>query len=242
MSTGITHPIISVIVRTMGRATLGRALGRIAAQAVRPLEIVLVDAAGALTPMKSYQAIPVRFVSHGALDRPRAANAGLAAATGEYVLFLDEDDEIEPGHLADLLAAIAATPGARAAYSQTRLVDAAGQAQRVFGGPFNRLALFRSNYLAIHAVLFQRALAAEGCRFDESFAMFEDWDFWLQLAMRTPFAFTGKPTAIYHAAGGESGAGAGPNLDREALAQQRERLMRKWETARQALAIASGHD
>ncbi len=242
MSTGIPRPIVSVIVRTMGRPALARALGRIAAQACRPIEIVLVDAAAAQAPMESFEAIPVRFVQQGRLDRPRAANAGLAAATGEFILFLDEDDEIEPGHLQDLLAALRALPGARAAYTQTRLVDAAGHTQRVFGGPFNRLALFRSNYLAIHAVLFQRTLVAEGCRFDESFATFEDWDFWLQLAMRTPFAFTGKPTAIYHAAGGESGAGAGANLDRDALAAQRERLVRKWETARQALAIASGHD
>ena len=136
---------------------------------------------------------------------------------GDLLLFLDEDDEIEPAHLTDLLQALAATPGTRAAYSQTRLIDAAGNTQRIFGGPFDRMALFRSNYLAIHAVLFERSLVAEGCRFDESLSMFEDWDFWLQLAMRTPFAFTGKPTAIYHAAGGHSGAGAGPNLDRDAI-------------------------
>ncbi len=103
------------------------------------------------------------------------------------------------------------------------------------------MALFRSNYLAIHAVLFERSLAAEGCRFDETLALFEDWDFWLQVAMRTPFAFTGKPTAIYHAAAGQSGAGAGTNLDREAVIAQREHLMRKWENARRAIAIASGH-
>jgi len=89
-------------------------------------------------------------------------------------------------------------------------------------------------------VLFRRSLVTEGCRFDESLPVFEDWDFWLQLAMRTPFAFTGKPTAIYHATSGESGAGAGTNLDRATVLAHREQLMRKWENARKAIAIASG--
>jgi hypothetical protein len=184
-----------------------------------------------------FKSLPMTLVRRGRLDRASAANAGLDAAKGDAILFLDEDDEIERDHLASLREALRSVPGARAAYSQTRLVDAAGATQRVFGGPFDRMALFRSNYLAIHAVLFERSLVADGCRFDETMPMFEDWDFWLQLSMRTPFAFTGKPTAIYHAAGGESGAGSGANLDREAVLAQRERLMRKWEPAIHALRV-----
>jgi glycosyltransferase involved in cell wall biosynthesis len=235
-----SQPLASIVVRTMGRNTLGRALERIAAQTVRPMEIVLVDASASLAPIARHADIPVTFVRNGQLARAAAANAGLDAARGHVVAFLDEDDEIESQHLADLLAAMAINPGARAAYSQTRLVDAQGNTQRIFGGPFNRMALFRSNYLAIHAVAFERSLAAEGCRFDESLEMFEDWDFWLQLAMRTPFAFTGRPTALYHAAMGSSGAGAGPNLARERVFEQRERLMRKWEGARRALEAVAG--
>ena len=93
---------------------------------------------------------------------------------------------------------------------------------------FSREKLLQSNYLAIHAVLFHRSLVDAGARFDESLETFEDWDFWLQLSARADFAFTGKPTAIYHAAAGASGAGAGANLDRSAVLAQRERLMRKW--------------
>jgi hypothetical protein len=119
-------------------------------------------------------------------------------------------------------------------------VDPEGKTGRVFGGPFNRMALFRSNYLSSNAGLWERSLVAGGCRFDETFPIFEDWDFWLQCAMRTGFAFTGKPTAIYHGVEGRSGAGAGANLDRERLLAQRERLMRKWATAIRALELASG--
>ena len=232
-----THSLVSVIVRTTGRDTLARTLDGVVAQSHRPIEIVLVDATGTSVSAPDFKALPMTLVRRGRLDRPQAANAGLDAAKGDAILFLDEDDEIEREHLATLHEALHNAPDARAAYSQTRLVDASGATQRVFGGPFDRMALFRSNYLAIHAVLFERLLVAEGCRFDETMPMFEDWDFWLQLSMRTPFAFTGKPTAIYHAAGGQSGAGAGTNLDREAVLAQRERLMRKWEPALHALRL-----
>jgi glycosyltransferase involved in cell wall biosynthesis len=218
---------VSVIVRTMGRATLGRALACIAAQSHRPIEIVLVDAADAGMAMDERGGIPVRIVRGGRLDRPQAANAGLAAARGEWIAFLDEDDQILPEHLAQLLEA-ASSNDARAAYSQTELVDASGRPQRVLGGPFNRAALLNSNYLAIHAVLFHRSFVDAGCRFDESLEIFEDWDFWLQLSRERPFAFTGRPTAIYRASSGESGAGAGANLDRARVLAHRERLLRKW--------------
>jgi GT2 family glycosyltransferase len=226
--------LVTVAVRTMGRDTLPTALDAVAAQTHRPVEIVLVDAADAGIATESHRGVPIRVVRNGRLDRPRAANAGLDAARGDWILFLDEDDAIEPPHLAQLLAA-ATRERTAVAYSQSRLVDPAGREERIFGGPFNRLALFRSNYLAMASVLFSRELVAQGCRVDESFPIFEDWDLWLQLAMRTPFAFTGQPTAIWRAALGRSGAGSGANLDREAVLAQRERLMRKWQAARAAL-------
>jgi glycosyltransferase involved in cell wall biosynthesis len=231
----------SIIVRTQDRPTLPRTLDSIARQTRRPAEIVLVDALGTLAPRFGHDGVPVHFVSLlRKLSRTEAANAGLASATSQWLLLLDEDDEIEPTHLEDLFAALAREPLARVAYSQTRLVDPAGQADRVFGGPFNRAMLFQSNYISTHSALFARSLVSEGCRYDETFEILDDWDFWLQAAMRTPFAFTGKPTAVYHAAGGASGAGAGGNLDRERLLAHREKLMGKWATARAALGLAGG--
>ena len=219
-------PLVSMVVRTMGRPTLGRALASLAAQTWRPLEIVLVDAgARGLAPGHEGD-VPIRVVGGGLLDRPRAANAGIVNARGAWIGFLDEDDEVEPDHVA-LLVATAHVAGLPGAYSQTRMVGADGL-ERVFGGPFDRAALMRSNYLAIHAVLFSRDFVDQGVRFDETLPMFEDWDFWLQLSTQSDFAFTGRPTAIYRAAAGASGAGSGPNLDREAVLAFRARLMRKW--------------
>jgi hypothetical protein len=229
MNSTATAPLVSVVVRTVGRPTLARALDSIAAQSHRPLEIVLVDAAASGIALASHRGVPVRTASPGRrLLRPHAANAGLDAARGEWISLLDEDDEIAPTHVAQLLA-VALVSGAPAAYSQTRLVAPDGNTLRVFGGgPFNREALFRSNYLGTAAVLFSRGLVLRGCRFDESLDTLEDWDFWLQLSAHGDFAFSGQPTAMWRAGEGQSGAGAGGNLDRAAMLAQRERLMAKW--------------
>lgn len=227
MASIASQPLASVIVRTMGRPTLSRTLQSIAKQTWRPLEIVLVDAARQGLALTQFEGVPVVLVTPENGARAHAANAGLKAARGEWLLFLDEDDEWTPDHVTSLLHA-ATKAGAPVAYSQTLLVDAAGQAGRIFGGPFHRAALMQSNYLAIHAVAFRRRFVELGCQFDASLPIFEDWDFWLQLSARATFAFTGQPTAIYHAEAGQSGAGAGTNLRREEALAVRERLMAKW--------------
>jgi len=238
METGGTAAGVSVIIRSMGRASLPRAFASVAAQASLPSQIVLVDASG-----KGLEApaspVPVTLVraQGGRLDRARAANAGMGAARGEWMGFLDEDDEFTPAHYETLLSA-ARSSRLPVAYSATRIVRSDGS-ERLLGVPFDRRALFRSNYITIHAPLFHRSFFDAGCRFDDTLEVFEDWDFWLQLAMRTAFAFTGEHTAIYHVDEGQSGGGGGSNLEREVALRHRERLMRKWAPSIAALDTLS---
>jgi glycosyltransferase involved in cell wall biosynthesis len=227
---------VSVIVRTMGRATLPRTFASLAAQTHPPAEVVFVDSSGTgIEPPPSPFPVTVVRENGRRLDRPRAANAGIEAARGEWIAFLDEDDELDPRHYETLFGAVRAS-GLPVAYSQTRLVGSDGS-ERLLGGPFHRLILFQSNYMAIHAPMFHCSFCDAGCRFDGTLEVFEDWDFWLQLAMRSAFAFTGEPTAIYHVDAGGSRVGGSANLDREVARRARERLMAKWASARAALQL-----
>ena len=206
-------PLVSIICRTMGRPELGEALASAAAQTHSPLEIILVDAAG--LGEEAYRdacaGIPVTLaIPESPLSRPCAANFGLERAEGEYLLFLDEDDWLAPDHLEHLLDYLTSQDQLSAAYSSTRKTDVAGEVTLdTFDWPFDRLLLMKDNFIPIHAMLFARGLLDQGCRFDESYEIYEDWDFWLQLSEHTDFRHLDYCTAFYR----DGGASQTADLD-----------------------------
>ena len=224
---------ISVVIRTIGRPSIAQSLRSLAAQRLPPAEVVIVRArAGELPALPALDPIDVRIVGGGALNCPQAANVGLDAALGTHVVFLDDDDTFDPDHLASLAAALEAEPGARVAYSGTLGVDLQGQTLGDLAYGFDRLLLFKRNYIQMGAALFERSLVLEGCRFDETLDAFEDWDFWLQLSTRTSFAFTGRLTNRWSILSGESGTGAPDAAKSERLNRFQARLTAKWAAER----------
>ena len=179
-----------------------------------------------------------RLVEAGrTLDRPCAANAGLDHCRSDLIAFLDDDDEFDPQHLRSLVDCLAANPGSRVAYSATRILGEGDAILGTIGQPFDRLVLHGQNVIQIGAALFEPSLVEAGCRFDEDLHLFQDWDFWLQAAMHTSFAFSGADTNVWRAHAGGSGAGLGTNLDAGLTNEYRERLLAKWAPVREGLAL-----
>jgi tetratricopeptide (TPR) repeat protein len=231
-------PRVSVVVRSMARPTLQAALASIAQQQHVTAEVVLVAACGPLHPEPDAMCgpHPLRFVTPGRrLTRPAAANAGLDAARGEWVTFLDDDDVFLPDHLAGLLAAARQAPQARVVTSYAKGVFADGRVEW-FGQPFSLAQLHERNFIHLSAAIFDRELAVGGCRFDESLAILEDWDFMLQLAQRAQVHFVPLGSFQWNADAGDSGAGSGGNRDAAAFAAHRDRIYAKhaqaWERLR----------
>jgi len=230
------RPLVSVLIRTMGRATLARAIAAAVAQSHRPLEIVVVNASGKPLPsLPATNDVALRVVEGGPYDRPRAANAALDHAKGDWLVFLDDDDAFAPNHVESLLAAIARSDGARVAYSASAVMEPDGRSRMIIGADFNRLHLFIGNYMQIGAALFSRSLMAEGARFDERIACLEDWDFVIQLAQLTRFVYTSRPTNYWCAYAGESGAGMGANKREDATRPFQDMVVAKWAGRAQAL-------
>lgn len=222
-------PLVSIMIRSIGSPLLEQAVASALAQTYRPIEIVLVAAHARdlyqRHPQWQCQPLIRQVLPAEPLNRPRAANAALDAARGDYCLFLDEDDLIAPGHLARLVAAIEERPGARAAYAGVEAVDAGGAWIGIFDEPFDAARLMEENFIPIHAALFDRTLVEKGCRFDESLDVYEDWDFWLRLSRLTGFKHVAGASATYRMGGG-SAVGLAPAAERQG--EGRRRIYEKW--------------
>ncbi|MDP2786085.1 MAG: PIG-L family deacetylase [Sulfurimicrobium sp.] len=200
-ATGGDMPLVSVIIRSMDRPTLIEALDSLALQTYSNIEVVLVNAKGS-----DHQKIdqwrgrfPVLMMGAGErIPRSRAANMGLDAAHGEYLMLLDDDDWIEADHIQKLVAAIRQHPEFKVAYTGVKCVDERKNLlANKFDTPFDAVQLVAGNFIPIHAVLFTRGLLELGCRLDESLDLYEDWDFWIQLSRHGDFLKVDGLSAVY---------------------------------------------
>lgn len=222
---------ISVLVRSMDRPTLARALDSVAAQIYQPAEIVVVAACGPshreLPAL--WKNLPLRLIVPGSqLKRAAAANAALDAATGDWLNFLDDDDELLPDHFLQLAGALESKPQCRLAFTKTIIVRDDGSTADSFGWPHHRLQLFNHSQFTVMAALFHRSLLEVGVRFDESLLINEDHDFWIQCARHTGFEFVDKITNRWHAYIGTSGAGVGNNNNAVLVKEAQDRVRHKW--------------
>ena len=97
-------PKVSVIILTYNRATLlRRALQSVLNQSFGDFEIIVVDDAsvdGTKDVMRDMSDNRIQYVQHKQnMGEGRSRNTGLAKAQGQYIAFLDDDDEWLPEKL-----------------------------------------------------------------------------------------------------------------------------------------------
>lgn len=118
-----------------GERYVREALESIAAQTRPPLEVIVVDDgsptgesgtdAGALIESLTLPFTP-RIVRQGNAGQSAARNAGIRAARGEYIAFLDQDDAWRPDHLERLVAVIEQDASLAWVFGDFDLVDESG--------------------------------------------------------------------------------------------------------------------
>lgn len=226
-------PLVSIVVRSIGRPELATALASAAAQDHPALEILVIDATGGdhppLPAMDLRPGHSISLVSTGRrLPRPHAANAGLDALRGEYFCFLDDDDAYEPRHVSTLLAAASAHPECHVVYGQTKVRNPDGSVQRMFGQPFNRALMYFGPLFHPQAALIQTKVLALGCRFDEAFEICSDRDFLAQVAQHSSFHYVPEPVFNYRPDLGTSGTGQQANRNVARFIVFESRLRAKW--------------
>lgn len=229
-------PRVSVVIPTYNRATvLPRALDSALTQTFTDLEVVVVvdgSTDGTTELLRTVDDPRLRWIEQPNAGLPSARNTGIDAATGEWLAFLDDDNEWHPTYLEAQLATAART-GASVVYAQGIESDDPEARPRPRATPDGDVAatMTRHGWPFITAVMVRRALANAVGRFEPTLRSHEDIDFLVRLALEVPFAATPRPLMTRHRPDGmrrsdnfEARLGASVALDRRVGPRIRARL------------------
>lgn len=197
--------LTSIIIPTHDRPALLPRAVESARRAGAEIEIVVVDD-GSTDETRDVCAslrdiVYVRIEERRGVGYARAA--GIAASSGTYVSFLDDDDARLPGSIDRQLAILEAAPDAALVYGQTyratqslAIEDLRPLPQVCPAGDVFWL-LVGSNFIpSSSAVVRRSAIESVGGLFHQATPA-EDWDLWLRIAERYPIAALNEAVSIY---------------------------------------------
>jgi glycosyltransferase involved in cell wall biosynthesis len=197
-------PTVSVIIPAHDRRSLiGRAVRSVLAQTFREFEVIVVDdASGDGTPeqVRATFGDQVRLLVQAENRGVSAArNRGISAARGEWLAFLDSDDEWLPEKLERQLDALRASK-LRACHTDEiwirRGVKVNPPARyRKRGGDLFFQAL-RVCCICPSSLVIRQALCAEVGLFDEHLPVCEDYEFFLRLTAGQPVAYVDEKLVV----------------------------------------------
>ncbi len=205
---------------------LDETLASLQRQSIDDFEVILIDD-GSTEPkaVEKLQAVEAegyaRVVRMAHQGLPAARNRGAVEARGDYILFLDADDYIDPLCLEKLAIHILLNPQVAFAYpAVVHFGDQTGQCYE----PFDPIRLKHEAYLAMTCLMRRDVFLAQGGMDESMIRNFEDYDFWLRLVQRGYVgSLVAEPLFFYrrHARGNME------KIKAESKAEDRRRQMEK---------------
>ena len=205
--------LVTVVVPAYNRATtIERCLRSVLGQTYRHWEVVVVDdgstdATTELTRRMAREDPRIRLVEHPQRQGAQAArNTGIREARGEWIAFLDSDDEFLPHSLESRLR-LAIEEGREVVHSACRVRRSDGTVQayhvpNLSGRIYDRL--LRHEGPVFPALLVKRAALERIGLLDEQIMAFQEWDTSIRLAHEYEFSFEPRPTFIYDCGGADA--------------------------------------
>lgn len=210
-------PLVSIITRTYrGRDVyLRQALLSVAHQTYPNIEHIIVEDGGTtqqsvVAEIEALTNYPIKFIGLEKVGRSAVGNAGLAAATGRWCLFLDDDDLLFAEHIEVLVNAIRQEPNVVGAYTPAwevltdpsqlndgSYVETSYETPPTLRQTFDRDVLLHHNFIAIQSLLFERTLFEERGGFDEDMDALEDWVLWKRYSQGNQFTYVPKVTSLF---------------------------------------------
>ncbi len=185
-------PLISVIIATHNRATLlPRAVRSIYAQTYQHIEVIVIDDASTDETQAVIASLRTEFPSLVTLKNDTnlgnvgTKNLGIRTARGEYIAFLDDDDEYEPGKLEKQLALLLETSEKCASCAMRWVEDGRTVKTTLARSP----GISFENGGAISTWLIHRSVFDEVGLLDPAIYMNDDGDFLVRANRKFRFVF-----------------------------------------------------
>lgn len=201
--------LITAVITTHKRAPefVQRALDSVLAQTYPHMEIIVVDDSPADFEQRDQikqlvEAKGAQYIAHDVCKGACAArNTGLAVAGGEYIAFLDDDDEWLPEKIEKQVAKFTDNValvycGSKVCYSSTNTTVESVTAYRR-GSVYAEL--LKTNFIgATSFPLLRRSSLMEIGGFDIMMQSAQDYDVWLRLAQRYEVDYVSEALAVYY--------------------------------------------
>jgi glycosyltransferase involved in cell wall biosynthesis len=179
-----TAPLVSVVIPCFNYGRfLGEAIESALGQTHQPIEVIVVNDGSIDDTELVAGRYPVTLINQPNSGVCVAANAGFAAARGEFVLRLDADDRLAETYVEVTLSALVAHPGTHFAYSAVEYFGSETGSYPIEA--YSAETLTERNY--VHASALMRRSAFEdvgGYDLGMRTSRYEDWDLWLRFAER----------------------------------------------------------
>lgn len=199
---------ISVIIPTWNREkTLGKAISSALNQTFPPLEVLVCGVNGSPDQkvVESIHDPRIKWieVNHTGLPAtPR--NKGIQVSRGEWIAFLDSDDEWLPEKLEKQLEHVNKMKHDAACSDAIRYVPSEGYIGTILKGEvpeklISFSSLIHSNYVICSSVLIKKAIVEKCSGFpeDRELRALEDYALWLRASMFTSFIFINEALLVY---------------------------------------------
>ncbi|MBU2552539.1 MAG: glycosyltransferase [Proteobacteria bacterium] len=199
-------PLVTVIIPTYNRAHLvDRAIQSVLGQTFRDFELIIVDDASTDRTSEAIQPFlrdaRLRYLRLKSNQGGSAArNTGLAEANGQYIAFLDSDDEWLPEKLDIQVQAFRrAAPAVGLVYTGFRKTNRPDRSDALRSrGDVSRSILVQNFVGTTSTPLIKADLLAKTGGFDRSLPSCQDWDLWIRLAGLVEFEYVDQVLVLSH--------------------------------------------
>ncbi len=197
--------LVSVIIPSYNcSSTITRAIDSVLSQKNVILEVIVVDDGSTddtIAKLETYSS-SITVITIKNSGPATARNTGITASNGNFIAFLDADDEWLPYKLSEQLKIFHDSPNVGMVSSAAEQIDADGNivvsCARHLQGTLKTLLFYENPIITSSVILRGEILRDYGANFCEKLRLAEDWQLWIRLSAITEIVVLPRIFVRYH--------------------------------------------